>query len=191
MALKQFWTSIRSATRFLVPAVIADAPKFDGAYIELRLPGARDWLVPESVDGFDEDDFCFLPDNLRPHLAQCVNECRAIALQVASDEQATDEQLEAALTSLLGVLEVMRPDRFADLDALVIGKQVERELTRRLLGWVSRQSTYRANSWIIKADRGRCESRRFCRLIDLLVRRSERMVPRNNDSIWISHAVSR
>jgi hypothetical protein len=29
MALKQFWTSICSAARFLVPAVIADAPKFD------------------------------------------------------------------------------------------------------------------------------------------------------------------
>ncbi|TVS19212.1 MAG: hypothetical protein EA424_09180 [Planctomycetaceae bacterium] len=136
MALKQFWTSIRSAARFLVPAVIADAPKFDGAYIETRLRGARDWLVPESVEGFDEHDFGFLPDDLRRHLAQCVNEFRAIAQQVASDEQATDEQLEAALPSLLGVLEVMRPDRYADLDALVIGKRVERELARRLPGWV-------------------------------------------------------
>lgn len=49
---------------------------------------------------------------------------------------------------------------------------------------MTRRSAYRANSWIIKADLGRCESRRFCRLIDLLVRCSERMVPRNNAAVW-------
>jgi hypothetical protein len=133
MALRQFWTSICSAARFLVPAVIADAPKFDVSDIEAGLRHTRDWLTPESVEGFDEHDFGFLPDDSRRRLAQCVNEFRAIAQQVAADEQATDEQLEAALPSLLGVLEVMRPDRYADLDALVIGKRVERELAGRLI----------------------------------------------------------
>lgn len=136
MALKQFWTSICSAARFLVPSVIADAPKFDDSDIEAGLRRTRDWLTPESVDGFGEHDFGFLPDDIRRRLAQCVNDFRAIAQQVASDEQASDEQLEAALPSLLGVLEVMRPDRYADLDALIIGKRVERELADRLPDWV-------------------------------------------------------
>jgi hypothetical protein len=136
MALKRFWTSICSAARFLVPSVIADAPKFDGSDIEAGLRHTRDWLTPASVEGFDEHDLGFLPDDICRRLAQCVNEFRAIAQRVASDEQATDEQLEAALPSLMGVLEVMRPDRYADLDALIIGKRVERELADRLPDWV-------------------------------------------------------
>jgi hypothetical protein len=136
MALKQFWSSICSAARFLVPAVIADAPKFDVSDIEAGVRDTRDWLSLKSVEGFDEHDFGFLPDDSRRRLAQCVNEFRAIAQQVASDEQASDEQLEAALPLLLGVLEVMRPDRYADLDALIIGKRVEWELAGRLPGWV-------------------------------------------------------
>ncbi len=136
MALKRFWTSICSAARFLVPAVIADAPIFDGSDIEAGLRRTRDWLTPESVAGFDEQNFGFLADDTRRRMAQCVNDFRAIAQQVASDEQGSDEQLEAALPSLLGVLEVMRPDRYADLDALIIGKKVERELAGRLPGWV-------------------------------------------------------
>jgi hypothetical protein len=116
--------------------VIADAPKFDVSDIKAGLRHTRDWLTPESVEGFDEHDFGFLLDDSRRHLAQCVNEFRAIARQAVAEQQATDEQLEAALPSLLGVLEIMRPDRYADLDALVIGKRVERELAGRLPGWV-------------------------------------------------------
>ncbi len=136
MALKQFWASICSAADFLVPSVIADAPRFDGSDIESGLRRDRHWLSLKSVAGFDEQDFHFLADDTRGRLAKYVNDFREIAQHVPSDEQGTDEQVEAALPPLLGVLEVMRPDRYADLDALIIGKQVERALAGRLPGWV-------------------------------------------------------
>jgi hypothetical protein len=136
MALKRFWTSVCSAARFLVPAVIADAPKFEVSDMEAALHRTGDWLTPKTVEGFDERDFGFLPDDTRRRLAQCVDDFRTIAQQVGPDEQVRDEQLEAALPSLLGVLEVMRPDRYADLDALIIGKRVEREIADTLPDWV-------------------------------------------------------
>jgi len=136
MSLRDFWTSVRTGASFLLPTVTADSPKVDAHQIEARLRNAHVWLTPKSVEGFDEQDFDFLAEDTQKRLTQCVNQFRDAAGQVPSDQPATEFQVQAALPAFLCVLDIMRPDRYGDLDAFVIGKQVEEQLAGELPDFV-------------------------------------------------------
>ena len=137
MSLQEFWTSVRTGASFLLPSATVDSPKLDANHIESMLRGTHVWLTPKSVEGFDESDFDFLPDDERGRLAQCVSDFVDAARQVPPDQTATDAQVQAGLPCFRCVLEIMRPDKYGDVDALRIGKKVEQRLTGQIPEWVS------------------------------------------------------
>lgn len=137
MSLREFWISVRTGAKFLLPSATVDSPKLDANRIESMLRGTFIWLTPKAVEGFDESDFDFLADGERNRLTQCVNEFVNAAQQVPPDQPATDAQVQAGLTPFQCVLEIMRPDKYGDVEALVIGKRVEQCVAGQLPEWVA------------------------------------------------------
>jgi hypothetical protein len=125
MALRDFWISVRTGARLIAPTATADSPRLDSAKIERILRGATIWLTPRSVHGFDASDFDFLTEAERNQLSKSVERFREIASQVPPDKPATPQQIQQALPEFLRILEVLRPDKYADPEALVVGKRVE------------------------------------------------------------------
>jgi len=128
MSLRDFWTSVRTASRFIAPGAPADSPRLDSAKIEGLLRSAVVWLTPKSVEGFNPEDFDFLPLAERQDLIDSVNRFSDLARQVPPDKPATDQQIQQALSQFLRIVEILRPDRYADSEAFVIGKKVEQQL---------------------------------------------------------------
>ena len=136
MALRDFWISIRTAARFLSPNVITDSSECDTQQIAVALQHACIWLTPKSVEGFDEQDFDFLTDEDRQQLTRHIDKFITVARQVPSDAPASREQIHAALPPFLDILDIMRPDRYADIEALRIGKRIEQELGNQIPVWI-------------------------------------------------------
>src|SRR6266849_2051767 len=118
MSLRDCWINVRTAARLIAPGAVADSPKLDTGKIERILRGATFWLTPRAVDGFNPVDFNFLTLGERDALTESVNRFREIARQVPPDQQPTDEQIQQALPPFLRVLEILRPDKYGDPDAL-------------------------------------------------------------------------
>ncbi len=136
MSLREFWTSVRTAAGFLLPPVAADSPRIDTDQLEARLRRVQIWLTPKSVEGFHVEDFPFLDEGTRGQLSRCVQQFVNAAEQVPPDKPATEEQVQVALPAFLCILEIMRPDKYGDLDAFIIGKRIERDLAGHLPDWV-------------------------------------------------------
>jgi len=136
MALREFWTSVRTAAGLLLPTAAADSTGVDPIQIEVQLQNAAVWLTPESVEGYAPEDFGFLSEEERARLAECVDDFLAVAGQVPADQPATQNQVDAAQRPLREILNIFRPEKYADLDALVLGKQIEHDLAGRLPDWV-------------------------------------------------------
>ena len=59
-----------------------------------------------------------------------------VADQVPEGGHPSETQVQAALPAFQKIVEILRPDKYADLDALVIGKRIEQSLAGRLPEWV-------------------------------------------------------
>lgn len=132
MSLNEFWLNVRTGARFVAPTAAADSPFMDAAEIERRLRRATTWLTPESVNGFREEDFSFLNSSERRELADAVTGFRTIARRIPPDQPATDQQIREALPHFLRIFTILRPDKYNDPEALVLGKQVEQRLAGSL-----------------------------------------------------------
>lgn len=118
--------------------VSADSPGLnaDAERTASVLRRATFWLTPKSVDGYDPNDFDFLPDEERERLTERVRQFREAASKAPDNAPATDEQIRDAMPKFDGVLEIVRPDKYADLDSFIVGKKIEREVSGKLPEWV-------------------------------------------------------
>jgi len=128
VAPRDFWTNVRAGASFVAPQATADSPRLDSAAIENILKREVIWLTPKTVEGFDPKEFEFLSPAERASLTDAVDRFRDIARKVPPNKPATDEQIQQALPQFHRIVEILRPDKYADPDAFVIGKRVEQRL---------------------------------------------------------------
>ncbi len=136
MALSEFWQSVQAGARFVSPNVSVDSPKLDASAIERSLRLSTIWLTPRVVEGFDPDDFNFLPPPQRNGLFKSVQSFRSIAEKVPADKPPTSLQIAKALPSFVKILSLLQPNQYVDPEAFVLGKKIENETEGKLPGWV-------------------------------------------------------
>lgn len=136
MAIKDFWISIRAAAKLRSPQAVVDSPRLDARRIESILRDATLWLTPKAVEGYDQNDFDFLSEEERRQLSKSVEQFRATASKVPSNAPASDEQIREAIPLFKNILEIIRPDKYNDLESLILGKKIEREVSGKLPQWV-------------------------------------------------------
>jgi hypothetical protein len=134
-SLREFWISVRTAARMMSPKATVDSPKLDANQYERILRQADLWLTPRAVAGFERANLEFLDNEERKQLMDCVEHFRDTAAQVPPAAPASNEQVQAARPSFQCILEILRPDKYGDSEALVIGKQLEQALKGRLPPW--------------------------------------------------------
>jgi hypothetical protein len=132
MALADFWRNVRLGARLVAPrVVVVDAPKLDASRIEKGLRLSDVWLTPQSVEGYSEADFSFLPETERRQLTQLVESFRQIAITVPPDERATPQQVEQALPLFRDLVAALEFDRYGDAEAYRLGKLIENGIRGR------------------------------------------------------------
>ncbi len=136
MALREFWSNVRSTAGLVPRKAAVDSPRLDANRIERILRKTRRWLTPRAVEGFDPADFAFLSAEERRDLEKSVRRFLLVADQVPVGGDPSETQVQAALPAFQKIVEILRPDKYADLDALVIGKRIEQFLAGRLPEWV-------------------------------------------------------
>ncbi|MEX2560735.1 MAG: hypothetical protein WD403_12515 [Pirellulales bacterium] len=127
VSLNEFLLNVRTAARLIAPTAIADSPRLGSAEIEDTLRSAAVWATPRAVEGFDHHEFQFLPSSEQESLRRSVEGFLNVVRHVPSNKPATNQQVRKALPAFKTIIEVLRPDRYADPDAFVIGKQVEQQ----------------------------------------------------------------
>jgi hypothetical protein len=128
MSLEDFWMSVRTGARFITPIPVADSIGMDRAEVERALRNHPVWATPDSVEWFDPKDFDFLPAPERQELIDSVERFLSVVLHVSPDQPATDQQVQEALPYFQRITEILRMDKYADAEALVLGKRIERQL---------------------------------------------------------------
>lgn len=139
MAVEEFWTSVRTAASLMVPKAAVDSPRLDRDRIERILQGATFWLTPGAIKGYypyDPKEFKFLSEEERQRLEEAVKKFKAVAESVPKKAPATDQQISEGVKEFRKILEVVRPDKYADFDAFVIGKKIEKHVRDELPQWV-------------------------------------------------------
>ncbi len=131
MSIQDFWINIRIGASSIAQSAKADSSKLDAEGFQQAIRGGVLWLTPKAVQGFEDVEFDFLTDPERTELARAVRNFRRAAEKVPPGKPASDTQLKEARRAFAGVLEVMRPDKYADLEAFKIGKRVEQQLEQR------------------------------------------------------------
>ena len=104
MAKQDFFQSVRTAVRFLAPRVETDNPYTKPSELEQRLRGAAIWLTPKSVEGFNPQDFCDVPEQERESLIQDVSSFIGVAEAVRPDRPAKPGEVETALPRFLKIV---------------------------------------------------------------------------------------
>jgi hypothetical protein len=132
MSIDDFWMNVRTGARSMAPTVTADGPWIDATDVERLLLRDSSWLTRKTVRGFDEADFDFLPDEERTALAKAVEGFREIARQVPRDQPPSDEQVQAALPEFRRIVDILRPDKYADAEAMKLGRRIEQELAGQI-----------------------------------------------------------
>ena len=131
MALERFWQSVRTAARMIrPPAVVADSPRIPSDVIAKRLASSDLWLAPDSVRGYDENDFQFLTQEERNRLTEAVGRFKRVAEAVNPRGPAPIERVEAARPAFQQIVEQLEFDRFGDAEAYRIGKEIELKMDR-------------------------------------------------------------
>ena len=129
MALLDFWISVRTASRLMMPlGVVADTPRFDPASFEAQLRKARHWLSLSAVAGFDAAEFDFLPEVDRTKLAKLVADFRQVASTVGPKAPVTEKAVEQAAPLFRDIVQILGFDRYEDAEAYRLGKQIEGEI---------------------------------------------------------------
>jgi hypothetical protein len=128
MAVQEFWNNVRIGARLIAPQVVADSPQLDRGFIESTLRRATLWLTPRTVEGFNEADFPFLPQEERERLAKLVNEFSEVAPPVSPTDAAPREVVDLALPLFREILQMLEFHRYGDAEAYRLGKQIEQKL---------------------------------------------------------------
>src|SRR5262245_35422024 len=128
MALEEFWANVRSAGGFILRRAAVDSPRLDASRIERTLRRSRKWLTTKAVAGFGPDDFEFLSEEERRELQESVARFLRVVEQVPGNGRPSEAQVEAALPPFQRIVEILRPDKYAERDALVSGKKIEQYL---------------------------------------------------------------
>jgi hypothetical protein len=136
MALREFWANVRSTGGLISRRAAVDSPRLDAHRIERILRKSSKWLTPKAVEEFDPHDFEFLSEEERRDLQESVNRFLQAVEHVPESGRPSEAQVEAALAAFRRIVDILRPDKYADLDALVVGKRLEQYLRGRLPEWV-------------------------------------------------------
>jgi hypothetical protein len=137
MALREFWTHVRVAADLVSwTGATVDAPRLDASRIERILRESHSWLMPRVVEGFDEHDFDFLSEEGRRSLQESVRGFLRVAERVPDDAGPSPQQVQDALPYFRRIIELLRPDKYADPDALILGERIEQFVEGRLPTWV-------------------------------------------------------
>jgi hypothetical protein len=144
MAIQEFWKNVWRTSNWM-GLRIESAPEGDREGIEANLRGATYWLKPGWVWGFDPSEFDFLSDEERLRLTEGVGEFKKAAESVPKRGMPTVEDYKVGEAGLLKILEVVRPDKYQDFEAFVIGKKVERLIADEVPDWV-REMTFKTDS---------------------------------------------
>ncbi len=138
MPVREFWYHVRSAARLIAPKVVATSATLNAGSLESDLEKADLWLTPGAVEGFALDDFSFLSEEERRILGDCVARFLEVARQVPNRGAASETQVKQARSSFAKILELVRFDKYDDVDAFVLGKRLEQALeqTDEMPTWV-------------------------------------------------------
>ncbi|APW59938.1 hypothetical protein [Paludisphaera borealis] len=128
MSLHDFWTNVRMGARLIAPQGFVDAPRLDADDFTRRLRSATLWLTPRAVDGFEEEDFPFLPEAERARLTKLVNDFRKVARTVNPTVPVPTAVVENALPLFRDIVLMLEFDRFEDDEAYRLGKMIEQEI---------------------------------------------------------------
>ncbi len=123
-----FWVNVLAASNLELSTGVADRPRITPEAVASRLATRPRWLTPFTVAGFRQEEFGFLSQEELDRLTDAVIGVRAVASELRPDQPATEEQRERALLHFLVVLEVLEYDRYGDVPALILGKQIEYRL---------------------------------------------------------------
>jgi hypothetical protein len=140
MAVRELWLSVRNAAGLSSPRAAVDSPRLDETRITNILKAATFWLTPGAVEGFDpakfDDEFDFLPADEKKNLKKHIESFLNVARDVPGRQPATADQVKRSLPEFTKIAEVFRPDKYADYDAFVIGKRIEKSIRDDLPEWV-------------------------------------------------------
>ena len=152
MAMKQFWTNVQTAARFMRSRPNIVPPAFDHEQIASALRQSTFWLTPGSIKGYDPGDLEPLNDEERKRLEEGVVEFQEVAKADREMASVTDgprgrtvasvakiiepDRIERGINGFLKILEVVRPDKYFDAEAFVIGKQIEKMIHDKMPEWV-------------------------------------------------------
>lgn len=134
MALWEFLNNLGIAYRQLqLMQVDLSAKKWDSGTLTELVTRSESWLTPQAVEGYDREDFEFLGNDEQQQLHASV----AAFVAACTEQKPTERRVEAALTALAQIIEIVPPDRFADSEALRAGKRIERWAKPALPAWIS------------------------------------------------------
>jgi hypothetical protein len=130
MSLEEFWQNVRRSAQFNPPSaeveyVLHKLGKEADTLLSLNL-----WISTVTVRGYDEKDFAFLTADERQRLTAAVSQFRTVAEEVNPRGSATPEQVEQAQPAFQQVVEMLEFDRFEDVEAFRIGKEIERRINK-------------------------------------------------------------
>ena len=135
MAIEEFWRNVWRTANW-IGLRIESSPESEREDIEANLRGASYWLKPGGVWGYDPADFLFLSEAERSLLEEGVQEFQRASKSIPVRAMATAEQYEKGEAGFRKILEVVRPDKYQDFNAFVIGKKIESLVCGELPGWV-------------------------------------------------------
>lgn len=144
MAIEEFWRNVRRTANW-IGLRIESSPESEREEIEANVQGASYWLKPGGVWGYDPADFLFLSEAERSLLDEGVKEFRRAAESIPKGAMTTAEQYEEGEAGFRKILDVVRPDKYRDFDAFVIGKKIEGLVRDELPQWV-REMTFEAKN---------------------------------------------
>jgi hypothetical protein len=97
----------------------------------------QDWLTPQTVNGYDPADFEFLSSEEQRDLRESIESFLAEARERQNTFPPTADRLRNALRAFMQIFHIIRPDKYADPDALRIGKQIEARASSGLPNWIA------------------------------------------------------
>lgn len=136
MSVREFWANIGRAASDLGPNVRTDSSHLNQNRLQGQIQRADLWLNPKAVEGFNRNDFSFLSDAELNDLENLVHNFLEVAREVPPTEPAAQDQSESAKNALAGILNILSPYRYRDIEALITGKQVDQDVADQLPEWV-------------------------------------------------------
>lgn len=137
MAIEVFWPNLLRAVNRFGLSVREGSTPLDTESQDRMLRDAATWLTPESVEGFDPNDFGFLPDEQQKALRESVERFRTVACQVSENTPATQAQFEEGRSAFGEIRRILQYGIRWDVEAFRSQMLLERELQGRLPSWVT------------------------------------------------------